>query len=242
MSLSGSSACGVEGPPGRLLSSSTIASARRMSRLRSSRSLSPSLIEKPSHSASTTGAATTSNTTSVRSRGEMRSQNSRTRSATAMTTSHALSDDVELELLDPVLLGRGRPAVDLLEALDRLQLALQQIELLRSLDGALEVDLLIGDVDPVDVERDLLLGRRLARDLEQDVVGRHLRQRRGRDPGARGGQVEDLLVGLRRLEVLGALGGQPRRQRLLGLAQPVEVRERAHHRERRDREHGATER
>src|SRR5262245_35663025 len=107
-----------------------MASDLRIRSLRVSIAVRPSLIEKPSQIATVIGAASPASTTSLRSRGEMRSQKSLARSVTAdMATSHALCDDGELELL-AVLDVRARASRDLLEARDALERVLQEVELL----------------------------------------------------------------------------------------------------------------
>ena len=78
------------------------------------------------------------------------------------------------------------------------------------------------DLEPGHVERDLVLGRQLAVDRQEEVVGGHLGQRRagGRDRGVVD-LVEDLARGLGPAVQLGRLGREPVGQDLLVLAQLV---------------------
>src|SRR5688572_21322519 len=177
-----------------------MSSARRVTSLRSSIATSPSRIDSASQTAAAIGTPIDSTTMSMRSRGEIRSQKSRARSVIAMATSHALRRNGELELLErSVVLGRS--ARDVLEALDLLERGDQRVDLLARLHGPRHLDLLIADVELVDVERDLVLRGDLARDLEEDVVRRHLRQRRRARPTTTGAGVHgDDLVGALALE------------------------------------------
>src|SRR5256885_3983471 len=150
-----------------------------MRSLWASRTSRPSGIAKPSQIASVSGVTIASTTTSRRSRGEMRSQKSRALSVIVdMATSHALRGDRQAKLLGAVLAGVGVAALDFFEALDLLELGDQQIDLFRRLRRAFEIDLLIVDIELVDIDRHLVLGRDVRVDLDQHVVRGHLRQRR----------------------------------------------------------------
>src|SRR4051812_171378 len=103
-------------------------SALRVSLLRASMASRPSWIANPSQSASVIGKTIAQITTSLRSRGEIRSQKSRVLSlmvdivSLRSLGSLALRSDRELELADAVFAALGRAAVDLfVEAFDLLE-------------------------------------------------------------------------------------------------------------------------
>src|SRR3978361_1648022 len=137
-------------------------------------------MDRPSHKASVIGATIAPITTSLRSRGEMRSQKSRALSRMVdIATSHALRVNGEMELLHAVLAGLEVALRDLfVEAIDLLELADEQIDLLGRLRLTAELDLLRVDIELVDIERDLVLRWNLRVDLEQEVVRAHLGHRR----------------------------------------------------------------
>src|SRR5262249_10552717 len=92
---------------------------------------------------------------------------------------HALRAHGEREDLLAVLAAPEGAAHDLLlDAGDALQRGLELIDLLGRLGRALEVDLVVLDVDQRHVERELVARGQLAVDLHEQVVGRHLGQRR----------------------------------------------------------------
>src|ERR1700733_6247116 len=178
--------CALALPRARM--SASTSSAWRVLSLRTAIASRPSWIAKPSHSARVSGGATTNSTTRPRSRGEIRSQKSRARSVNAdmVASSHALGNDVEVEPLR----RRARAGIlvidvaarDFLEAVDLLERFLDRVDLPEGLREALDVDLLVVDVELLDVDGHLVPRRHVVGDLEQDVVRGQLgpgRQRLG---------------------------------------------------------------
>src|SRR5262249_49944515 len=155
----------------------------------------PSWIASPSHTASVSGAAIAAMMTSRRSRGEIRSQKSRARSVIVdIATSHALRIDGEPELLDAVVAGLRRAAVDFLEASDLLELADEKVDLLGRFRGTRQLDLLGVDLELVDIEGDLVLRGNVSVDLDEHVIRGHLRHRAcRRSTTARSARRENLI-------------------------------------------------